>query len=621
VTAACGKALLLLFAAIVIYLPALRGDFVWDDGVMLTRNKLIAAADGLPRIWFGTESPDYFPATSTSFWIEWRLWKTDPLGYHAVNVLLHAASAVLLWRILSRLNVPGAWLASLFFTLHPVNVESVAWIAERKNTLSMFFYLAAIILFFRHEADKTARAYCLALGLFLLALLSKTSVVMLPAVLLLCAWWKRGKLERGDWVRTAPFFALSLAAGLATIWFQNRNAIAGASIPIGGFFQRLAVAGAAVWFYLFNALAPFKLSFVYPRWRVDGASLVWHLPGLSLLGLILFAARFRKTWGRAVLFGLGYFILSLFPVLGFFKMYYMRFSQAADQWAYIPMAGVIALAAAGSAVLARRAKLSGKPPAVFAAAVLGILAWNRAGLFKNDGTFWGDVLKRDPASWVAQDNFAVFLMRQGKIDEALPHAQKSVEIKPDYAQGRVNLGIALEKKARVEEAILEFEKAVELQPNYPDAHFNLGVALDAKGRPLEAIAQYREALRRRSEDADTHNDLAVALEKVGRIDEAIAHYSKAVVLNPGLTGARLNLGSALYRENRVDEAITQFQEILKLSPDSPQAHNNLGGALYEKGRLDEAITQYRRALRLKPDFAEARANLAALLDIKNRDRH
>ena len=308
-------AALIVGAALLAYWPVFRAGFVWDDDKFLTENPLIRASDGLRRFWFTAEPPDYFPLTSSMLWFEWRLWGPHAFGYHVVNVLLHAASAVLLWRALLRLKVPGAWLAGLLFAVHPVAVESVAWITERKNTLPMVFYLASILAFLRfedgcshhddsfHHDDTTSTThgtplYLLSLVLFLLALLAKTSVVMLPAVLLLCAWWRRGKVAARDLLRTVPFFALALALGLVTVWFQYHSDIAGEVVRTDSLAARAAGAGWAIWFYLYKALLPVNLCFCYPRWTTS-ASLPAFVPGLLFLAMLLLFAAFRRILGPA----------------------------------------------------------------------------------------------------------------------------------------------------------------------------------------------------------------------------------------------------------------------------------------------------------------------------------
>ncbi len=312
-------AVALVALTLLAYLPAMRGGFIWNDDTFLTGNPLIKSWDGLRRFWFTADPPDYFPLTSTSLWLEWRLWGMNPAGYHVVNVLLHALSAMLLWRVLKRLKAPGAWLAGLIFAVHPVNVESVAWITERKNTLAMALFMASLLAYLKFDEDDAPRAYALALGLFLLALLAKTSVIMLPAVLLLCAWWRRGRIRRRDILRAIPFAALSGALALVTAWYQYHRAIAAEVVRTDGFLARTAGAGWAAWFYLYKALLPAKLCFVYPRWAL-AVSFLSFLPDLLLLALLVLLWRNRRGWGRPLLFGLGYFLVSLAPVAGFLNI-------------------------------------------------------------------------------------------------------------------------------------------------------------------------------------------------------------------------------------------------------------------------------------------------------------
>ncbi len=396
-------AALIVAAALLAYAPVLRAGFIWDDDAFLTENPLIRAPDGLYRAWFTTTSPDYFPLTSSMLWLEWRLWGPNAAGYHLVNVLLHAASAVLLWRVLLRLRIPGAWLAGLLFAVHPVAVESVAWITERKNTLAMALYLASILAWLRcdgvgfHHDDTTSTTngsrqtairsdhdettntsnatphstlrtphYLLSLGLFLLALLAKTSVVMLPAVLLGCAWWRRGRVARRDLVRVLPFAAVAAALGLVTIWYQYHNAIGPHVVRSEGLASRAVTAGWAAWFYLYKALLPLKLCFVYPRWTA-AVSLLAVVPGLLFLAMLFLFARFGpKGWGRPFLFALGYFLVTLLPVLGFVDISFMYYSLVADRWQYTALVGVVALAAGLSARLqsgpAERGRRRRRPP-------------------------------------------------------------------------------------------------------------------------------------------------------------------------------------------------------------------------------------------------------------------
>ena len=273
-------------AAFLAYWPALTGQFVWDDDILLANNALVKASDGLYRMWFTTEAVDYWPMTGTTFWLEWRLWGMNPFGYHVTNLLLHLANAGLLWAALRRLSIPGAAIAACFFALHPVNVESVAWVVQRKNVLSQFFFLLSALWFLVHDEDSSGRVgrwYWLSLGAFVLAMLSKGSVAVLPAALLLVAWWRRGHLTVQDGVLTLPFFAIAAGLTFLNVSLQTRNVAE--VIRDVTLVERVLGAAAVVWFYLYKAVLPIGLVFVYPQWNIDGADVRWWLPLAAALAV------------------------------------------------------------------------------------------------------------------------------------------------------------------------------------------------------------------------------------------------------------------------------------------------------------------------------------------------
>jgi len=686
---------LLAAVTFIAYLPVWRAGFIWDDDTFLWRNPLIQSPDGLSRLWFTTAAPDYFPVTSTMLWLEWRLWGANPLGYHLVNVLLHALSAVLLWRVLARLNIPGAGLAAAIFAVHPVNVESVAWITERKNTLAMFFYLLSLWCYLRfdptpHPSPLTPRPsnsptpaifYCLSLVAFLCALLSKTAVAPLPLVLLGLAWWRRGQLELKDLWRNLPFFGLAAAAGLITVWFQYHRAIGASMLDVrnDSFWSRLAGAGWAIWFYLYKALLPVHLSFVYPRWRIDATQPWSYVPGLLVLAAFLVCWRYRQGWGKAMLLGLSYFVLLLLPVLGFLNIYFMRYSLVADHWQYFAIIGPIALAAAGIT----RSTVSADIPVGIAPSVpetdgnvgapggsrrrtlyaavcgalvltLGVLTWHETGTYTSLEALWATTLTRNPAAGIAHNNLGYLLLERGQVDEAIAHFQKALvlqpnaadvhanlgaallsqgrldeailhcrqalAIQPDSAQAHSNLGNALSQQGRLDEALVHLQKAVELQPSLASARYNLGGALLQAGRVDEAISQLQRAVELQPDLASAHLSLGNALLAKGHVHEALAHLQKAVELQPGLAAAHLNLANGLLEQGRVDDALAHYQQALALQPDSAPSHNGLGNALLRKGQVDRALAHFQTALRLEPRFAEAHLNLAnLLLQNKNTD--
>jgi tetratricopeptide (TPR) repeat protein len=647
-------AALLMLGTILAYLPVWHAGFIWDDA-FLTDNPLIKASDGLHQFWRTTNAPDYFPMTSTTLWLEWRLWGGHPLGFHLVNVLLHAASSVLLWRILLRLKIPGSWLAAAIFALHPVNVESVAWISERKNTLSFFFFALSLLSYLKFEDTALKRWYGLALGTFVLALLSKTAAAPMPFVLLGIAWWRRRLITRRDAGRILPFFIMAGLLGLVTIWFQYHVAIGRDVVRTDSFWSRLAVAGCAVWFYLGKALWPVNLMFAYPRWNMDATSLLSYAPGLLLAGMFLiFWQCRRRSWGKALLFALGCFVVMLLPVLGFLNIYFMRYSLVADHWQYFAIMAPIALVAAAlTAAWKSWGRANWRLGVALGGALLltlGALTWKQSHIYANVETLWQDTLAKNPGCWLAENNLGVILNQKGQTDEAIAHTQKAIEIKPDYPEAHNNLGDALLQKGQVAGAIVEFQKALAFRPDYAEAHNNLGIVLLNQGRTDAAAGQFQEAIRLDPEIAETHYDLALALVKKGQFDNAIRQFQEALRLQPDYAEAHNNLGGALFKQGQTNEAIHQFEESVRLKPDNAEAHFNLGNALAmkgqtdaaiseyqavihlvpddaeahynlgialaKKGQLDEAIRQFQEALRLRPDYADARGNLAKLLELK-----
>jgi hypothetical protein len=471
------KSGLIVLITLAAYLPALRGGFVFDDYPLITENGMVRADDGIRLFWSGAGTADYYPLTGSLWWLEWRWWGDHAMGYHVLDVLLHAADAVLLWMILRRLNIPGAWLAALMFAIHPVNVATAAWISEQKNTLSMLFYAVAILLYLRFNAESRWRWYAWSLGAFLLALCSKTAVVMLPFALLGCVWWLHGRLRWKDWLRGAPFFALSFLFGLVTVWFQYHRVLRGTTFRAEGFFSRLAAAGWVVWFYLGKVLWPVNLSVIYPKWNVDASRGTSWLPLLLLAGCLALCWSKRKTWGRPLLFGVGYFVVTLFPVLGFFDQGFYDYSLVADHWQYYSMIGIIALVVSAGVALARRFGDRGHTLGVTVSVVvlmgLGVGTWVRAGVYATSGTLWLDTVTKNPEAWMAQYNFGLALGKAGKISPAIAHFQQAVQLKPDFAEAHNYLGTALLQAGKVPEAIEQYRQALRIKPDYMDAQINL----------------------------------------------------------------------------------------------------------------------------------------------------
>ena len=590
-------AALLVLVTVAAHLPALRGGFIWDDDDHLTQNRAVLLVDGWKRIWSSLGVSRYYPLTLTSFWMQHQLWGLNPLPYHAVNVGLQAVNAVLLWIVLRRLNVTRAWLGAAVWAVHPVNVESVAWVTELKNTQSGFFFLLSALLYLRFEDGMRPRDYVLALLCGAAAMLSKPSTVVLPAVLLLCSWWRRG---RWNWVRLLPFVALAAGMSLLTIVEQGHHIrTEGTAEWTLTWAQRLALAGRAVWFYAGKLVWPVNLTFIYPRWELPGTWVPLAALVVVAAGLVYFR---RQPRARAALFGLSCFVVALLPVLGFFDVYFFVYSFVADHFQYLASMALIALV---MAVVPRAIGIG-------VLIIFALATWRLTPVYGNSESLWRDTLRKNPHAWMARINLGSELQSQGKLSEAIAQYEQAREIKPDCAEAYNDLGNALLEAGQVGPSLANCQEALRLKPNYADAHCNLGNALLRLNRTGEAIAQYEEALRLRPEHVDAHNNLGSALFQIGRATQAEAHIREALRLNPGFAMAHVNLGTVLARTGRLSEAVQQWDQALRIQPDDAETHYFIGNALLELGRTDEAVAHYEEALRLRPDFTAVRQRLSQL---------
>jgi len=610
---------LLLFITLIAYIPAIQGGFVWDDNDHLTENQTIRSLQGLGQIWFAPKSNYlYYPLTFTSFWLEYKL------GYHLVNVLLHALSALLLYRLLLYLNVPGAWLAAAVFALHPVHVESVAWVSERKNVLSGFFYFASalcLVRFFGLKGEKEKNSnlwwYVAGLLLFACALFGKTVTCSLPAAMLLVLWWKKGSVRGRELLALAPFFALGLAMGLTTAWLEKHQVGAVGIEWDLSFVESCLLAGRALWFYLGKLVWPVELIFNYPRWQVEGG--VWwqyiYPAGVLLVVVILWLI--RKRVGRGPLVAVLFFAGTLFPALGFFDVYIFRYSFVADHFQYLASVGLIALLVGVATRLAWR--LPERPQRILVLlslivlVLLGGQTWYQGSVYKDIETLWADTLAKNPESWLAHNGLGVVLADQGKFQEAIFHYRKVLQVKPDHYKAHNNMGNAFAKLGKIKEAMNHYKEALRLRPDYAEAHSNLGNVLASQGKFDQAMDHYSQALRSEPDHVEAHINLGNVLASKGKFGQAMDHYSQALRSKPDYAEAHYNLGNVLARQGRFQEAMDHYSQALRSKPDYAEAHNNLGNLLEAQGKFEEAAGHYAEVLRLKPDQAEAHNNLANAL--------
>ncbi len=588
--------LFLIVATFIVYLPAWHGGFLWKDDQFILHNPNLNFWQGLYRVWL-KGSVQYYPLTYTTFWIECHFWGMNPSGYHLVNIGLHALDAVLLWRVLLRLNVPGAWLAAAIFALHPINVESVAWIVERKNTLSTFFYLCSILAALRFwlpdetespgpQGSRAAltdwKFYWLSFGLFVCALFSKTTTIPLPAVILLLVWWKRGRITFRDVGFCIPFVIAGVAVGLITHHVEQSLGASGKEFQFS-LVGRVLLAARNFWFYLGKLAWPHPLMFVYPRWNIHASSPLAWLPVLALapVAVILWLKR-NGPWGRPIFVALAYFAGLLFLVLGFFNIFFFLYSFVSDHFVYLACMGPFALVAA-AITLAFRGRPGGISPGylITSACVLALLAaltWNQSRAYADAETLWRDTIAKNPNAFLARNNLGDLLIQKGQMDAAIEQYQKSAAIYPDQGVFH-NLGNALLSRGRIAEAWQVFQMEVQSDPGSASAWADLGNACLQTGRTLDAIQYLQKAYGK------TPKDPMVCY----------------------------NLGNAYMQNKQLDVAIQYWQKAVDLKPYFPMANNNLANAMIFKRRIPEAIQYWQRALAAQPDMVSAQVNLAWVL--------
>jgi tetratricopeptide (TPR) repeat protein len=565
------------------YLPALRNGFIWDDNDHFTENPAMTRPDGLQKIWSSLTVSRYYPLTLTTFWVQRRLWGLNPLGYHTVNIGLHALNAVFVLLLLRRLNEPGAWAAAALWAVHPVNVESVAWATELKNIQSGVFFFLSLLCFLRFERRQHGGWYVLSLVTFAAALVSKPSTVILPLVLLLLAWWQRGRVQRQDLRRAAPFFALSLSMSLLTIAEQQGHIERAPHDWSLSLTQRLILVSKALWFYGGKVLWPGNLMFVYPRWALDAESWLSWLPlGAAVAVAIRLWQLRHHPAARAAAFGIGYFAIALLPVLGFFDIYYFRYSFVGNHFQYLASIGPLALLAAGAAMVlpSRSTRVAA---ATVAIATLSVVSWRCTHVFHDDETLWRDTLARNPQAAIAHNN----------------------------------LGIILDTEGRYEQGAEQFREALVIKPGYLEAHSNLGLALTELGRYPEAEQQLQQALTIKPDFSKAHDCLGKLYYRMNRLDAAAHHFAAAVRSEPGMAEAHYNLGCVWLQQGQYARAIACFHNALLIRPDYPEAHNNLGNLLAKEGNLQEAVQHYQAALNIRPDYGQAHYNLGVKLTEMN----
>jgi tetratricopeptide (TPR) repeat protein len=602
-------AFVLIVSTLLAYHGVWHGGFIWDDNAYVTHNPLLTAPDGLRRIWFSLDAPSqYFPLVYTVFRFERRLWQMNPTGYHWLSLILHAGNALLVWRLLTGLRVPGPFLAAMIFALHPVQVESVAWITELKNVLMGFFFLLTLLAWIMFMGERTRRSwlyYGAALLSYILALSAKTTACTLPAALLLILWLQRKPITARRVAQIMPFFGIGAAMGLVTVWWERFHQGTRGEVFALGPVERVLVACRGLWFYLYKLLWPAKLTFIYPQWRISAHALSGYLWVAAVLALFVSILVARRWLGRGPEVAALFYSATLGPLLGFIMLYTFRYTYVADHYQYLACIGPIALFSAGLVRLdgvVKGGRILANLTAIVIVALLATLTWRQAATYRDVETLWRSTIAKNPDCWMAYNNLGIELARRGAYQEAIENYGKSLErsvgskASVSYAEAHYNLANALLENGDVDRALTEARLAVTLQANDADARVALGNALLSKGRVEDSINEYSHALRINPDNEKAHCNLGNALEQKGDIPGAGQEYRRALELAPDNPEAHLGLGNVLFQQGREPEAIQHYSRALEIDAHSEKTQNNLAWAL--SSASDRALRDGRRGLAL-----------------------
>ncbi len=645
--------------------PALHGGFIWDDDAHITRSTL-QSLHGLFQIWTqpGT-TQQYYPLLHSLFWFEHILWGDTALFYHLANILLHALAALLLVITLRKLSIPGAWLTGILFIIHPIFVESIAWISEEKNTVSAIFYFSAAYTYIKYSESKINKYYALATGLFVLALLTKSVTATLPAVLILLTWWKTGKITWKENIKPlTPWFIVGILSGLFTAWVEVNLVGAHGSEYLLTFPEKFLLSTRILCFYLGKIVLPLNLSFIYEHWRIslfDSGAYYYVIITAFLLvaciGLYALESKIKSVKNRTPIAALLYFSFTLFPVLGFFNIYPFRYAYVADHFQYLASLGLITPLCSLLWIEIKSPSLSRRSAAICSTAiiitVLGYLTYKQSSNYSDAKTLYTSTLRTNPTCWMAHNNLGTILLNENKLDEAAFHYQEALRLDPSLVGPHANLGTIYSKnRTTYNQAVEHFElalkqdpssatihntygsflllipsekenaynhitEALRLEPNYPEAHYNLGLYFSQySDKQNEALAEYSTALAFNQNYIEAHTNLAIILAQLpGGKSEAIKHLNKALELNPKYALAHCNIAPLIATDSdRISEAIDHLKLAIKLDPNLAQAHTNLASILSRiDGKGNEAVFHFSEALRINPKNAEAENNWANFL--------
>jgi tetratricopeptide (TPR) repeat protein len=598
----------LVAVGLLVFWPATTAGKLWDDPTMIFANPLVQSPDGLGQIWFSTTQVDYFPLTSSLYWLEWSCFGADPHGYHAVSLALHMLGALCVWALLAELELPAAWLSALLWAILPTNAMTVAWIAEGKNTLSLPLYALSAWAFFCWRRRGGLWRYLAAFFLFVAAVLAKTSGVLLPLVFLILIWWRHGRLTPTDVLAVLPFAVVSVSLAVVGIWFQGHHAADLDMANSNGPAERLLAAAAAVWFYLGKEFVPLALCPIYPRWTPHGPLDLVPLLALVAAAGLLWWGRHEERWGRGPLAALLCYLCLLLPVLGFVNVYFMRFSLVSDHWQYLAS---IAPLASLCAVLARQVRAHEVPRPLLAVSaactigLLGLLTHAYVGVFHDGERMWRYTLERNPQAWIAHTNLSTELIDQGRYEEAAQECRLALEMQPDERTAWVNLGVAWGHTGHYDQAELLQKSLLRRYGDEAALYNNLGNIYRHTGRFELAEQAYQRACALEPETASYHGNLADLWAEHGLLDKAFKGWGIAAALAPADAANHVNRANTLLAWRRLDEARTELDTALRCQPASKEAWLLMGALDARQARGQQALDDFAGALQIDPRYVAA----------------
>lgn len=612
---AAAKAAALLLLVVLAYWPVTDAGYIWDDDDYVTENMALRSLAGLKAMW--TEKgaiPQYYPLTHTTFWLEYQLWELHPAGYHVTNVLLHALGAFLLWKCLLLFGLPGAWFIALLFAVHPVHVESVAWITERKNVLSGVFYLGALFVYWRNyiacgglrdgAIPMRTAWYAFALFLFIGALLSKTVTCSLPAVILLLIWWKKGHIRASDVWPLVPFFVIGILMAWVTVHVEKTVVRAVGDEWDLSLLERGLIAGRAIWFYIGKLVWPSTLTFVYPRWEIDATAWHQYIYPLGVAATIVALWLARARWGLGPLAAFLIFCGTLVPALGFFDVYPMRYSFVADHFQYLASIAILTLIVAAACtagqLLGRTAQRLGQVVGGVIIVLCCVLTWQQTHMYKDIETLWRTTIERNPSAWMAHNNLGLLLHDRGDMDEAIIHYRTAYALDSTAPEVLMNMGNWFSEQDD-QEAERWFRRALELRPGFPDAYYNLGNVYLHRGQYQQAADLYQQSLALKPDAPRTLANLAQAYFHLGYAERAEALYRRVLHMEPDSADDHSNLAIVLSELDRKEEALPSFQRALQLDGNHRLALTHYARTLGALNRRDEALAVLRNAHDRSPE--------------------